>query len=167
MNGNNCQLIDTNWSRTITKINESNSYTLESLGNVNATSTASESDEYGQFIFSKYVKESLKILNTGTIDRYTDLWATHELTHSRQKFIKPFFHYKKAKVSERRFEMYTSPKIIFAKMAIRCEAFFDIRGEFASINTNCFYKPFKVTTSLAFIASRTLFTFSINAKTAL
>ncbi len=37
--------------------------------------------------------------------------------------------------------MYKAPKVIFAKMAKRCEAAIDDAGEFASLNTNCFYNP--------------------------
>ena len=37
--------------------------------------------------------------------------------------------------------MYMSPKIVFAKMAKECEALLDLDGEYASINTNCFYSP--------------------------
>ena len=40
---------------------------LEMFGNINATSTASESDEYGGFISNEYHDDSLKIINTGTI----------------------------------------------------------------------------------------------------
>ena len=35
--------------------------------------------------------------------------------------------------------MYRSPKIVFAKIARRAEAFYDETGEFASINTNCIH----------------------------
>lgn len=37
--------------------------------------------------------------------------------------------------------MYRAPKLIFAKMAKECEALMDEGGEFASLNTNCFYAP--------------------------
>lgn len=35
--------------------------------------------------------------------------------------------------------MYNSPKIIVAKMALSMEAFYDEKGTFSSINTNCFH----------------------------
>jgi len=37
--------------------------------------------------------------------------------------------------------MYKAPKVLFAKMAKTCEATIDASGEFASLNTNCFYSP--------------------------
>ena len=50
----------------------------------------------------------------------------------------------------RRKKMYKSPKIIFAKMAKRCEAYIDIDGKYSSLNTNCFYNP-KEGISLKFV----------------
>ena len=35
--------------------------------------------------------------------------------------------------------LYSSPKIIIAKIALRLEAFYDKNGEYASINTNCIH----------------------------
>ncbi len=112
---------------------------LSEVGNVNATSTASEADEYGAYITEKNSSRSLKIINTGTIDRYMSLWGIEPMTHARKRFLKPYLPL--GGVSQRRKEMYSSPKIIFAKMAKVCEAFLDTNGEVASINTNCFYAP--------------------------
>jgi adenine-specific DNA-methyltransferase len=63
------------------------------------------------------------------------------MTHSRQRFLTPFLPPKKASVNSRRLAMYKTPKVIFAKMAKTCEAVIDVAGEFASLNTNCFYSP--------------------------
>ena len=57
----------------------------------------------------------------------------------------------RAGVSSRRAELYRSKKLIFAKMASRCEAMFDSDGEFASLNTNCLYNMTNGT-SLAYMA---------------
>ena len=38
-----------------------------------------------------------------------------------------------------RYNLYNSPKIIIAKMSLRLEGFFDEKGEYASINTNCLH----------------------------
>jgi hypothetical protein len=45
------------------------------------------------------------------------------------------------KVSENRKVLYNTPKIIFAKIALNPEGFLDIKGEYASLNTNCVYSP--------------------------
>src|ERR1039457_4610046 len=49
--------------------------------------------------------------------------------------------------------MYNSPKIIFAKMAKRCEAFYDVRGDYASIITNCIYGPLSDPGDLPMVAA--------------
>ncbi len=114
---------------------------LARLGEINATSTASESEEYGAFLSNKPQAGALKVVNTGTIDRYASLWGHTEMTHQGETFLTPYLPLCKAGVNERRVEMYKSPKVIFAKMAKTCEAFIDENGEFASLNTNCFYRP--------------------------
>jgi len=37
--------------------------------------------------------------------------------------------------------MYASPKVLFAKLAKRCEAVLDANGEYAGLNLNCFFNP--------------------------
>lgn len=63
------------------------------------------------------------------------------MTHAGRRLMNPYLPLRQAGVSDRRSAMYTNPKIVFAKMARRCEAFFDSKGEYASINTNSFYNP--------------------------
>lgn len=111
------------------------------FGKINASSTAAEADEYGSYITEKKTDDSLKIINTGTIERYSSLWGEAQLTNARRKFLKPYLPLKKAGVNNRRRSLYTTPKIVFAKMAKVFEGFLDSKGEFASINTNCFYEP--------------------------
>lgn len=112
---------------------------LEKFGNINATSTAAEADEYGALISNRSIKGSVKIVNTGTIDKYLSLWGISELTHSGSRFLEPYLPLNSPIINERRRLMYRTPKIIFAKMAKICEALVDLEGEYASVNTNCFY----------------------------
>jgi hypothetical protein len=114
---------------------------LQEYGEVSATSTASEADEYGKFIVERLQSFSMKLINTGTIDKWTSTWGITEMTHAGSRFLKP--HLCLRKVSERRQEMYKAPKVLFAKIAKACEAVLDVSGEYASLNTNCFYKPNK------------------------
>lgn len=114
---------------------------LSALGSVNATSTAGESDEYGSHITNRKGDDGLRIINTGTIDRYASLWGIREMTHGGNRFLTPHLPLAAADVNQRRKEMYLSPKIIFAKMARVAEAYLDYQGDYASINTNCFYQP--------------------------
>jgi hypothetical protein len=126
---------------------------FSSLGIVAATSTAAESDKFGKFISNTATRSGKRIINTGTIDPFRSLWGMHPLTNSGDRFLMPFLDVEAAGVSARRREMYNSPKIIFAKMAKRCEAFHDISGEYASVNTNCFYKPVNDANDLSMVAA--------------
>ena len=51
----------------------------------------------------------------------------------------PYLPKRNNRISKARHSLYSSEKIIFAKIAIRTEAFHDKLGEYASINTNCFH----------------------------
>jgi len=114
---------------------------LAKLGEVSATSTAAESDVFTSLVTTKKTAKGLKLLNTGTIDRYCALWGTREMTHGGQRFLRPYLLIDNKIIGVRRVNMYRSPKILFAKMGRECEALPDLRGEYASLNTNCFYEP--------------------------
>lgn len=103
---------------------------------INATSTASEADEYHDLINEK---KGFKLINTGTIDRYKSLWGSESLTDKGEKYLTPYLPKDNDKISKNRKELYNSSKIILAKIAITTEAFYDAKGEYASVNTNCFH----------------------------
>jgi type I restriction-modification system DNA methylase subunit len=124
---------------------------LSEVAAINASSTAAEADAYGAHIQNREAKKSLKLVNTGTIERFFTLWGLEELTHAGEKFMTPYLPLDRAGVSDRRRQLYSAPKLIYAKMAKNCEAFFDREGEFASLNTNCLFEP-KNGVSLGFIA---------------
>ena len=112
---------------------------LHECGEVNATSTASEADSYGTY----FVEDSTarwRVVNTGLIERYESLWGREKLIHQGNQYTHPVLP-ESSPVSTNRRKLYSAPKIIFAKMASNCEAFTDLEGEFASVNTNCFYAP--------------------------
>jgi type I restriction-modification system DNA methylase subunit len=114
---------------------------LAQMGEVSATSTAAEADQYGASFSEKPGGDGLKVINTGTIDRYITLWGMRQMTHAGKRFLTPYMSPKKAGVNSRRLAIYRSPKIVFAKMARVCEGAIDVAGDFASVNTNCFYNP--------------------------
>lgn len=116
------------------------SKTLESLATVQATSTAGEADEYSAYVFNENGKaQGLKLVNTGTIDRYVSLWGVAPLTNKGEKFERPILDLRKVK--KERAQLYKTPKIIFAKMAKTIECFLDADGSFSSLNTNCVFEP--------------------------
>jgi hypothetical protein len=129
-----------------------NTRLLQDLGEVQATSTASEADTYGKQIVGSPTLGAIKIVNTGTIDRWVSLWGKKELVHAGKKYLTPYLPLEKTGVSAGRQALYRSKKIVFAKIAKDCEAFIDTDGEYASINTNCFHTP-GVDVSIEFIAA--------------
>jgi type I restriction-modification system DNA methylase subunit len=111
---------------------------LGEIATVQATSTAAESDLYSSFINES---QGLKLINTGAIDRYATTWGLRPLRNKGMKFEQPRLAVIGTSVSADRSALYNRPKILFAKLALRIEAFLDGSGEFASINTNCVHSP--------------------------
>ncbi len=110
---------------------------LEEVAVVQATSTASEADEY-----SNYINENAKgfpIINTGTIDRYSTTYGKAKFMNKGKHMEKPFLDI--SKISNNRRMLYKTPKIIVSKLALRIEGFLDTEGSYASINTNCIHTP--------------------------
>ena len=112
---------------------------MDNAGKVNATTTAAEADSYGSSLLEVKPSKGFKVINTGTIDPYKSLWGEVQLTHQKRKFLTPWLP--RNVVSTPRGNLYEEPKIIFAKMAKSCEAVWDVTGEYAALNANCFYKP--------------------------
>jgi len=112
---------------------------LRDVAIVQATSTASESDEYSQFINEDNI--GLPIINTGTIDRYSTTYGVTNFVHRGQRLKRPFL--KISRIKEKRKELYKTPKIIISKLALRIEGFLDSEGTYASMNTNCVHSPKK------------------------
>lgn len=110
---------------------------LENVGKINATSTASEADDYSKLINEN--GQGYKLINTGTIDPYCTTWGISELTDKGRKILKPFLPIDSDIISKNRHNLYSSSKIIISKIGLRCEAFYDNKGEYSSINTNCIH----------------------------
>lgn len=137
-------LPDTIWGFLLSVGNETlqtivkKSDTLAVVSKVNASTTAAEADGYGLLLIDKAddSNDTWKILNTGLIDRYSSLWGIEHLTHQHGQYLYPRISKNSSFISGNRKNQYASQKIVFAKMALRIEAFIDTNGEFASMNTN-------------------------------
>lgn len=123
---------------------------LSQYGDINASTTAAESDDYSKWISEANQQGTLKVLNTGLIDSYVCLWGKSPITVNGKKLLTPYLSLKA--VNERRKSMYKKPKVIYAKLAKACEAFLDVSGEYAALNTNFFYNP-REGVSLKYIAA--------------
>ena len=105
---------------------------------INATSTASEADEFHNSLYNDE-KIGLKLINTGTIDPYCNFWGARTLTDKGEQYLYPMLPNNAKILGINRYNLYNSPKIIIAKMSLRLEGCFDEKGEYASINTNCLH----------------------------
>jgi type I restriction-modification system DNA methylase subunit len=114
---------------------------LSQYGEVSATTTAAEADDFGEYLSNTKSKNSVKVVNTGTIEPFHCLWGKVPLKNNKQNFLTPHLPLDKKDINERRRTMYRSPKVIYAKLAKQCEAMFDAEGNYAGLNVNCFYQP--------------------------
>ena len=103
---------------------------------LNATSTAGEADEYSSLINEI---DGYKLINTGTIDPYFSYWGIERMTDKGTQYKTPYLPRNDERISKNRHELYSSPKIIISKIGLKCEAFYDNTGNYASINTNCIH----------------------------
>lgn len=105
---------------------------------INATSTASEADKFHSFI-SENTSDGLKLINTGTIDPFISYWGKSYLVDKGCKYLHPTLPRDPSLLGYNRSKMYSETKIIISKMSLKLEAFWDNKGEYASINTNCLH----------------------------
>lgn len=122
---------------TITKKIIETSVSLSKVGEINATSTAKEADEYASLINEQ--TDGYKLINTGTIDPFINTWGFQTLTKQGKQYLTPYLPKESETISSNRHKLYSSPKIIISKIGLSCEAFYDKNGEFASIDTNCIH----------------------------
>ncbi len=115
------------------------SVSLEQCATVRASSTAAEADGYAEALLGAPSDNTMKFLNTGLIDRYSSLWGSFPMTHKGKLISTPYLDISSSHVPDEREAQYAKPKLVFAKMATRIEAFFDENGEYASANTNFAY----------------------------
>ena len=120
---------------TLKIINQSQA--LSVVGEINATSTAKEADDYAPLITEE--KVGYRLVNTGTIDPYFTTWGIVTLTKQGKQYLTPYLPSDNDIISNNRHSLYSSPKIIISKIGLSCEAFYDKAGEYASIDTNCIH----------------------------
>ena len=110
---------------------------LSVCGEINATSTAKEADDFAPLISED--KCGYKLINTGTIDPFFTTWGNSTLTKQGKQYLTPYLPDSNTLISANRHSLYSSPKIIISKIGLTCEAFYDSKGEYASIDTNCIH----------------------------
>lgn len=107
---------------------------LKQFYKIRATTTASEADDYGQYLVDDVSCDGYKVINTGTIDPNKSLWGVKKMRHSGSAYLHPIIQ--SNCISSNRQVQYSNRKILFAKLAISCESFLDSKGEYAGFNIN-------------------------------
>lgn len=109
---------------------------LSVVGKINATSTAAEAEDFSTLIGAH---GEWRLINTGTIDPYANLWGIRALKKQGKQVLRPFLPNDRSRLGEGRVALYGAPKIIVSKIGLQCEAFLDRDGSYASIDTNCIH----------------------------
>ncbi len=113
---------------------------LNSKGTVQASSTASEAEEFTVALSEESPTDTKKkFIKTGGIDPFQSFWSSDEIRHQGEYYTKPVLNINHPVITDLRRSQYNSEKLIFAKVASILEAFIDTEGEYASVDTNLFY----------------------------
>lgn len=113
---------------------------LKSAGTVQASSTASEAEEFTAAISEDPpTSEKKKFIKTGAIDPLLTFWEFEEIRHQGDNYAQPVLDVDDDIITDLRKEQYESEKLIFAKVASIIEAFPDVDGSYATVDTNLFY----------------------------
>ena len=112
---------------------------LEMKSEVVASSTAAEADLWAGFVGADPKSSTLKILNTGTIDKIQNSWGQKTYANKGSKILEPYLEI--STIGLRRVEMFKAPKLIVAKLSKSLKASLDSVGEFASSNTVFIREP--------------------------
>lgn len=131
-NGGSWQLQKSQSGNALTEkiADSSTSKTLDEYAQVSGAATVAEA-----YLIKDVVGDNkqvgLKIVNSGTIDRYASLWGRKEMRYLGVKLLNPTIQEPALeKISSRRLEQAKSSKIIIANMTRRLECMLDEKGEY-------------------------------------
>ena len=101
---------------------------LETLATVLGAATVSEAYEIANLISNG--SSGLKLINSGTVDRFSSLWGFKECRYLGKKFLKPVIKVSAAdQLPVKRRKQAETPKIVIAGMTLRLECALDLEGE--------------------------------------
>lgn len=113
---------------------------LKSAGTVQASSTASEAEEFTVALSEDDPDDDKKkFIKTGAIDPLVSFWEFEEIRHQGDDYSKPVLDITDNIITDLRRDQYQKEKLIFAKVASTIEAYPDVDGSYASVDTNLFY----------------------------
>lgn len=110
---------------------------LKEKWNVFGAATVSEAYKVKEVIFDSQEGDSLRMVNTGTIDPYVSLWGIKPMQYIKGKYLFPRVNNDDLlKISKTRLDQSLSKKIIVAGMSSRIEAIYDEGGVLAGKSTS-------------------------------
>jgi hypothetical protein len=76
-------------------------------------------------------EKNKKLINTGTIDKYTSLWGIKKTQYIKDSYTHPvILDSELKKINTTRFSQSESPKLVIAGMSNEIEVFLDLNGEY-------------------------------------
>jgi len=109
------------------------SIATEKLFEVVASSTAAEADDWAKLVSVNETKTTFRMINTGTIRKFECLWGKSTYSNKKARILTPYLETKD--IGERRVRMFSSPKLIIAKLSKQLRASLDLHGDYASSNS--------------------------------
>ena len=102
---------------------------LDNCATVLGAATVSEAYEIAKLVTNGV--QGLKLVNSGTIDRYHAMWGCKECRYLGNSYINPVIsHAAQIRLPKKRLEQSKKSKIIIAGMTLRLECTLDLNGEF-------------------------------------
>lgn len=117
-----------------------NCQTLKNAGTVQASSTASEAEEFTVALSEDDPdNHKKKFIKTGAIDPLISFWEFEEIRHQGEDYDQPVLDTTHKAITDLRRDQYQKEKLVFAKVASTIEAYPDVDGSYSTVDTNLFY----------------------------
>jgi N-6 DNA Methylase/TaqI-like C-terminal specificity domain len=102
---------------------------LETIAQVNGAATVAEAYAIQALIQEGHPDDLLRVVNSGTIDRYCFLWGKKPMRYLGQSYLQPVV-VKNHRLPPKRLQQAQQPKIIISGMTQRLECAIDLQGSF-------------------------------------
>lgn len=126
----------------LTKLIEKSKYVVKDKYTVSAAATVNEAYQVKEILDdNSYSKETFKLINSGTIDRYSSLWGIKDTKYIKGSYKTPVVNKRTLKnILPKRYELAETEKLIVASMTKILEVFYDEGVYLAGKSTTCILK---------------------------
>ena len=123
----------------LTKLIEKSKYVVKDKYTVSAAATVNEAYQVKEILDdNSYSKETFKLINSGTIDRYSSLWGIKDTKYIKGSYKTPVVNKRTLKnILPKRYELAETEKLIVASMTKILEVFYDEGVYLAGKSTTC------------------------------